>query len=341
MLNVLIADDDETLCDCLLKLMPWESLSCHPPLVAHDGREAWEIIQNKNTDVLICDLMMPVMGGVELCGKIRENGLSVEMILLSAYEDFSVARKLMQYGMRDYILKPVNRESIESLAARIREINRKKILTGSYFKEEYEKKMMAALGSRDMETVNELLGDLEQLESRELLNVGPYLLRLLYDYLCVVVKRMDREEYKARLYRRRRELGELSGAPEQAEFIRQQYQKELAGEGEETQEKRVLRQILRLVSENYANPDCNAAWIADQLNLTPAYTGKIFKAHRGVGLIEYITECRIKRACELLNLTNLSVNAVAREAGYVDAGYFTRVFREKKGVSPSTYREKM
>lgn len=340
MLNVLIVDDDETLCDCLKKLMPWDALDCYPPLVAHDGQEAWEIIQNKKTDVLICDLMMPVMGGVELCGKIRENGLAIEMILLSAYEDFSVARQLMQYGMKDYILKPVNRESLESLAMRIREINQRKMLIGTYFAEEYEKKMTAALGSRDMEAVNELLGDLEQLESKDLLNVGPYLLRLLYDYLCTVVKRIDREEYKARLYRRRGELGQLSGAPEQAEFIRRQYVEELAWDGEDTQEKRVLRQILQLVSENYRNPGCNAAWIADQLHLTPAYVGRIFKTGRGTGLIEYITECRIRKACELLNRTNLSVSAVAREAGYMDAGYFTRVFREKKGVSPSAYREK-
>ena len=341
MLNVLIVDDDETLCDCLKKLMPWDSLDCNPPLVAHDGREAWEIIQNKKTDVLICDLMMPVMNGVELCGRIREKGLAVDMILLSAYEDFSVARQLMQYGMKDYILKPVNRESLESLAARIREIGQRKALVGKYFKEEYEKEMMAALGSRDMEAVDRLLGDLEQLESRDLLNVGPYLLRLLYDYLCVVVKRIDREEYKARLYRRRGELGGLSGAPEQAEFIRQQYAKELAGKGEDTQEKRILRQIVQMVSENYQNPDCNAAWIAAQLHLTPAYTGKLFKTARGMGLIEYITECWMRKACELLNRTNLSVSAVAREAGYADAGYFTKVFREKKGISPSAYKERI
>ena len=343
MLNILIVDDDKNLCECLLNLMPWAEMDCGTPFVAYNGLEAWELLQQEKIDFIICDLKMPIMEGIELCRLIRENGMKIQMVFLSAYEDFSIARQALQYGVTDYILKPINRESLENLEKIVRNVSRskvKKILTSKFFDETYNKEIFDAISNQDTEFIQKMFENMKELDEPDVLNAEISLLYILYDYLCMMNRGVERSVYDALLKKWRTDIVKLKNKEEKIDYIYSKYQTELDQRVAETDVEQTVREIKRLAEENYSNSDCNVAWIADRLYMTSSYIGRIFNRSMGIGLMEYLTECRMKKACLLLAENQLSVTKIAERVGYTDANYFTKAFRNKIGLSPSEYRRK-
>lgn len=109
-----------------------------------------------------------------------------------------------------------------------------------------------------------------------------------------------------------------------------------------SQEKQIsyVEDALHYIESHYDEEIC-VQNIADFLNLDRSYLYRLFKATTGVSLQEYLLDFRIRRACFLLQSTNLSINAIARSVGYKDALYFSRLFKNKKQRSPSEYRKEM
>lgn len=115
MFKLLIVDDEplirEGLDFCIRKRWEEEALQIY---AAKDGEEAWEIIGKEHPDVLITDIRMTRMGGIELLGKIREEKMNVKAIALSGYDDFEYVRDMALLGIENYLLKPVNEEELIS-----------------------------------------------------------------------------------------------------------------------------------------------------------------------------------------------------------------------------------
>lgn len=78
--------------------------------------------------------------------------------------------------------------------------------------------------------------------------------------------------------------------------------------------------------------------IADYLNIERTYLYRLFKDITGSSPQEYLLDYRIRRACTLLKETGLPVNDIARSVGYDDALYFSRLFKQRKGRTPTQYR---
>ena len=343
MLNVLIADDDRNLCECLLHLIPWKDIGCNQPDIAYNGLEAWELLGQNQPDILICDLKMPVMGGVDLSRKIRETALDIEIIFLSAYEDFETARLALQYRVSDYILKPVTRECLDKLENLLKYAvgnKQKKMMSERLLGGEYSQEMLDALCSSDREFVSRIFTQLRQLKDADILNVCIWQLHVLYDYQCMMNSNADRKIYDALYKKWCNDLIKLVNRAERIDYVEALYEKEISERKQDSEIERIVRRTKQIVEENYASQECNVAWIADKLHMTSGYIGRIFGKYSGIGLIEYITECRLKQACILLETESCSIAEIAQKVGYSDSNYFTKLFRNKLGMSPSEYRRK-
>ena len=85
-------------------------------------------MKRRPPDLLITDLKMPVMGGAELCVKVRGRfGTEVDVIFLSAYEDFTTARLAIVHGVKDYILKPLDPDNLNELKKLVREASDRRL----------------------------------------------------------------------------------------------------------------------------------------------------------------------------------------------------------------------
>lgn len=341
MLNILIVDDDRIMCDCLLYMLEWERLGCSVPKVAHNGLEAWKLLQEEKIDLVIADWKMPVIDGLELSRRIYEEKLNTRIILLTAHEDFRAAKLCIRYGIEDYILKPINEESlsgIRKIVISVGEGKTREKIQERFYDEEYGNRIQEAVSDQDREFLQEMFSDMYLLDARQVVAAGMALLNLLYGYLCKKDRTRAHSVYEPMLKKWRRELLELEDADSQIGYVRRQYQSEVERSNDETEIEKTVRHIRQIVAENYHRPDCNVSWIAEKLYMTPSYVGKIFAKNMGVGLMEYIIDYRMEMACRMLVEEYIPINTVAVRVGYLDVNYFAKAFKNKMKVTPSRYR---
>lgn len=82
---------------------------------AQDGREALEIMKNTQIDILLTDIKMPVMTGMELIGQVHKNGWNPVCIIYSAYGEFEYAQNAIALGVMQYLLKPIKLGEFQAL----------------------------------------------------------------------------------------------------------------------------------------------------------------------------------------------------------------------------------
>jgi len=124
-MKVMLVDDEPFILQGLQKIIDWEAEECEIVKTASNGLEAYEYILENPVDMVIADIRMPEMTGLELLEKIRKEIESqVYFIILSGYNEFAYAQKAMRYSCLDYILKPVQREGLlASVRKAVREKN--------------------------------------------------------------------------------------------------------------------------------------------------------------------------------------------------------------------------
>ena len=105
--HILVVDDEPLMRTWLSKSIPKHSTCFDVPNTAQDGIEAIEYLKQAAYDVVITDIKMPGMDGLNLAKFIQENYPDTVVIIISGFNDFAYARKAIQYGVKDYLLKPL------------------------------------------------------------------------------------------------------------------------------------------------------------------------------------------------------------------------------------------
>ncbi|RTE10733.1 response regulator [Paenibacillus whitsoniae] len=105
MYKLLIADDDEWIREGMRRSIPWEEGGIRVVGAAKDGQEAWDLIQQAKPDILLSDIRMPFMDGLQLAGLVKAHGLDTKVVFLTGYDDFSYAKQAIGLQAFDYILK--------------------------------------------------------------------------------------------------------------------------------------------------------------------------------------------------------------------------------------------
>lgn len=112
MYTLLIADDEPLIRNGVKKIIDWESLGFSRIFMAEDGVEALEIIRNNKVDLVLTDIAMPFMTGLELSEVLAKEFPQIHVVILTGYEDFEYAQQSVDLGVKNYILKPVGAETL-------------------------------------------------------------------------------------------------------------------------------------------------------------------------------------------------------------------------------------
>ena len=115
MFRVIIADDENRIVKMLAASIPWTKLGLSVASFASDGMEALRLAEEKKADIIITDIRMPGLNGLELCEKLHEANPNIQIILISGYADFSYAQRAIQLGVLGYCLKPVDIQYLQKL----------------------------------------------------------------------------------------------------------------------------------------------------------------------------------------------------------------------------------
>lgn len=128
-MKMVLIDDEFSTLDLLEKIIDWKALGVEIVGKAQDGNTALEIIDEKKPDIIIVDIKMPYMDGLELISLLRKKKLKVKIIILSAYGEFEYAQKALSEGVSGYLLKPVDEQKLEVQVKKlIQEIEEENVL---------------------------------------------------------------------------------------------------------------------------------------------------------------------------------------------------------------------
>ena len=112
MIKVMIADDEERIIRLIRFLVDWESLGMEVVAVAGNGLQALELMKEHRPDIVITDIKMPGCDGLRMIEISQELLPNVKYIVISGYKQFDYARRAIQYGVSNYLLKPIDQEEL-------------------------------------------------------------------------------------------------------------------------------------------------------------------------------------------------------------------------------------
>lgn len=128
MFHILVVEDDKTLRELFCTVLSKNGFVYHE---ARDGADAWDVLEKQYIDLVVTDIMMPNMDGYTFVRSLRENGLNLPVLMITAKDNFEDMQSGFQAGTDDYMVKPVNVNEmilrINALLKRAQIVNEKKI----------------------------------------------------------------------------------------------------------------------------------------------------------------------------------------------------------------------
>ena len=115
MWKLIVADDEHKIRRGIVNLLDWQDYNVEITGEAEDGEIALEVITEKKPDIILLDINMPFLNGLNLLEKLKEINNKSIVIIISGYDDFHYAQKALQFNVFDYILKPVSKKNMEEI----------------------------------------------------------------------------------------------------------------------------------------------------------------------------------------------------------------------------------
>lgn len=196
MLRILIVDDEYYFRQALKIELPWEDLGFELCGEAEDGEDALNKIQEFKPDIALVDVNMPVLDGLELARTIKEKGYNIKIIIVTGYSEFKYAKQAIEFGVNNYLLKPINRnellESLQSVKAIIENEANVQFQINHLKKQVVESKPLLR-----EKFLNDLISGNSLLQYKDIYYKAAYLnIEIAYGYFYVVAVQIDGIEEK-------------------------------------------------------------------------------------------------------------------------------------------------
>lgn len=114
-MKLLIVDDEPIIRRGIKKLIDFDALGIDEVIEATNGEQAFALFEEHTPDIILADINMPRMNGLEFAGKVKQTRKATKIALITGYDYFDYAQKAIKVGVEDYILKPVSKEDIRQL----------------------------------------------------------------------------------------------------------------------------------------------------------------------------------------------------------------------------------
>ncbi len=369
--NILVVDDDNKIVEGMSLILRDNFSDSLTVFTANNGLQALTAMQSIPISILVADIKMPIMNGMELLNFIKTNNLNVTVIMLSGYDDYSLIREALKTGAYDYLLKPVNINNLVAVITQIinflpniepkHEFNMPEIkvtennLHSNFFDMDVQEK----LAKKEMlRLLHQALDDLLKSQHKEMFEkvhrffeaimpedfteaeIRQLLMQFMYDLMerepkyIPIIASTKLTEYD--IMSTIKNLPTLSQLKKSFCDINMYYIDYIIAKNAKSEE-RLVEQAKDYISQ-HLQENLHLSDVARCFFLHPNYFSSIFKAQTGVTFRDYLRIIRINKAKELMADNNQKLSAIATKVGYQDASHFNRAFKEVTGYSPSQYR---
>lgn len=343
MYKLLIADDEKIIRESVSELIDWEALDIQITACCKNGLEALDAIMDTAPDIVMTDIRMPGIDGLELIGKIRSLDPRIQFIILTGHPEFDYARRALQYGVREYLLKPISEEAIidavKNAAAALPEyaspaIGRLMI------------QLLDAHASDDREQARHLLSNFlaHSIRLEELRHLGIALFMELHtrfgplnhedmsQFTGRILSEPDMDSLRAIIID---QTVSLLFAEEEGSALTSPAKN---GRGKDS----IADAVKSYVSSHLDDENLSLKYIAENLlYINVNYLSRAFTKQSGEKFSNYLNRTRIEKAKNMLcRNTQENIHAIAEAVGFGgNPQYFSQVFKKYAGMTPSQFVE--
>lgn len=329
--KILIVDDELMIRKGIRLMIDEMNLPVEIVGEAEDGSTAIQFLQDHPVDIVITDICMQEMNGIQLSAWISQKRPQIDVIILTCYGEFEYAQQAIEYRVRSYLLKPVQ-------SAKLFEVLND--LLGDARGERQEKRILQKLiqtALRDIKAEKnvplEFPSHWEKACSSGHFMQKEYLLekiwtavedeiyRQLNFCLCIARPKPDVQP-------------DIQWISDTLLSVRDFYRGEIREANMS-----IYAEIKCILAENLSM-EIPIEEIADRMGYNASYLGQLFKSKSGKTLSRYRNEMRMFNAKRMLLETSMSITSIAYAVGYTDVSYFDRLFYQLYGSTPRNYRSK-
>ncbi|MEK8130577.1 response regulator [Paenibacillus filicis] len=361
MYNVLIIDDEPWSRQVVKTLVPWESLGLQQAGEAEDGREGLRLADELSPHIIITDMRMPGIDGVELLQQLNDQYPEIKIIVMSGYDDWPYLKQAIRSRAVEYLLKPIDADellgALSRCLAELREAASRydgaddagepflfadSALLNGYLAT--KRQVYALMREFQAGGVEQAFLKLQQ-ELTETLTPERQkgmIPQLAYDFILMLQEFLAENGLSSDYARdpsavsvtewssitqAMNELGSLYViAIREAELLRR------------SRGSLSIAAIQAYIDKHYGEP-ISLETIAQQFFVSKEHLSRLFKASAGENLTDYLHRRRMERARELIVEQGYSIKHVAELTGYADLTYFYRVFKKHFGITPGDLRK--
>lgn len=375
MYKVLFAEDELLVRLGLQNSIPWSKYEMEVAALADNGMEAYRLFEEIHPDILITDLRMEGMDGLELVKRVREIDKECAIVVISCLNDFETLRKLIPYNINAYVLKAsISIDEVCNVLEQTKEylisIGRtaKKVIPDLEKPEDiiskyllgdavisleddfeiFEHLLLFGLEEENKDKINKLAMDfIYELVNRQI--PGEMLVPLKDKEFCVFYRSTEKK-MDERIKRINNSIGDFLGvrfkithsSRRKAENLKDWFDRAYVQQYEinidENSGKALIKKSIEYMQEHFRE-SLTLTDISRTIGLSVSYFSYLFKQETGKNYIEYLNEIRLLATMKDLMNTDEKVVVVAQKNGFQNLEYFSRYFKKQTGESPARWRK--
>ena len=375
MYKVLFAEDELLVRLGLQNSIPWSKYEMEVAALADNGMEAYRLFEEIHPDILITDLRMEGMDGLELVKRVREIDKECAIVVISCLNDFETLRKLIPYNINAYVLKASisidevcnvleqTKEYLISIGRTakklIPDLEKPEDIISKYLLgdavisleddfEIFEHLLLFSLEEENKDKINKLAMDfIYELVNRQI--PGEMLVPLKDKEFCVFYRSTEKK-MDERIKRINNSIGDFLGvrfkithsSRRKAENLKDWFDRAYVQQYEinidENSGKALIQKSIEYMQEHFRE-SLTLTDISRAIGLSVSYFSYLFKQETGKNYIEYLNEIRLLATMKDLMNTDEKVVVVAQKNGFQNLEYFSRYFKKQTGESPARWRK--
>lgn len=359
MYKALVVDDEALERKVMKKVITEEVKEIRLIGEASTGKEALEIVNEKKPDIILMDIKMPKMDGLEATQNILNKFPNTKIIIITAYNDFNYVQRAIKHGAVDYLLKPVKLEKVvkilndliieieeENLYEHLLKQNHGQAGESAQFHQDFfvkEKKLYELVKEGDTAKVSNFVDQLLNEIKKKDYSLVKFKIRII-EFLVSLSRTINQEAeieichfYFESLLS---ESKEINSVKQFANWLKDKLKlviNRVAKAYDEIDDDVIKRTINYI--QNHYDKDLTLEKLAKEVHLNPSYLSHIFKQETGSNFTDYLTKVRLKKAAELLKNSKANITTIADQVGYQNANYFSQVFKKEFELPPTKYRK--
>lgn len=358
MFKLVIVEDEDHIRHSLESFIPWEKIGFQVVGAFSDGADALTYLLDNPCDVVMTDILMTRMSGLEMLQRLHKVHPQIKTVILSGHSEFTYAREAIEYGVSHYLVKPVDEDELMNVFRGLKEQLDERLEEQQVHEPPAPQPADASVCDSVSTNYRLLILELDLGSKDTLVHLLKGILYELREASCEDIQIALKDLYAVieTDYKKRKlstwditsgkfnynHLYRCQTIQAFADCIIEDFCALCEGLKKQTRdsEHTVIERLVQYLNE-HMDEDVGHDVLAAKYRMHPGYLSRLFKQEMGETLSEYMLRIKIEKAAGLLKEGHYKIGQIAKMVGYSTSSYFSIMFKKYTGLSPREYSQRI